>query len=76
MPSGQRTQDHNERLGEAMRELGWVRRLLRFGRPNPEWCYVKGEGEGRKVRVHRRIVVDLDQRGRPRAGYEREREPF
>jgi predicted P-loop ATPase len=38
---GQRTQDHNARLGEAMRALGWRRTKLRFG-GGPEWCYVRG----------------------------------
>jgi predicted P-loop ATPase len=38
---GFRTQDHNVRMGEAMRALGWVRKKLRFG-DKPEWAYVKG----------------------------------
>ena len=42
IPAGQQTQDHNARLGEAMRILGWERGKLRFGGPRPEWCYAKG----------------------------------
>ena len=42
--AGQRTQDDNERLGDAVRRLGFERRQRRFGLPHPEWCYVRGEG--------------------------------
>ena len=41
---GQRTQDDNERLGAALRRLGFERTKRRFGLPNPEWCYVRGDG--------------------------------
>ena len=44
VPRGQRTQFHNERLGQAMREIGWERKKRRFGGP-PEWCYVRGDAE-------------------------------
>ncbi|KWV95941.1 virulence-associated E family protein [Erythrobacter sp. AP23] len=44
IPSGQRTQEHNARLGEAMRELGWTRKKLRFG-DGPEHAYAKGTSE-------------------------------
>jgi len=47
---GHRTQDHNARLGEAMRELGWARVKQRFGGP-PEWCYVRGTETERLRRV-------------------------
>lgn len=43
-PSGQRTQDDNARLSDAMRRLDFARTKRRFGLPNPEWCYVRGEG--------------------------------
>ena len=43
IPRGQRTQEHNARVGEAMRALGWERKKLRFGGLNPEWCYVRGD---------------------------------
>lgn len=37
-----RTQSHNERLGDALRKCGWLRKKLRFdGRMS--WCYVKGD---------------------------------
>ncbi|MBZ8118272.1 virulence-associated E family protein [Roseovarius sp. LXJ103] len=41
---GQRNQDDNERLGDAMRRLGFERSKRRFGLPHPEWCYVRGDG--------------------------------
>lgn len=42
--SGMRTQDDNERLGDAMRRLAFERTKRRFGLPHPEWCYVRGDG--------------------------------
>ncbi|MEM6623783.1 MAG: virulence-associated E family protein [Pseudomonadota bacterium] len=42
--AGHRTQDDNERLGDAMRRLGFERTKRRFGLPHPEWCYVRGDG--------------------------------
>jgi hypothetical protein len=47
-PSGMRTQDDNERLGDALRRLGFERKQRRFG-GNQEWCYVRGDGEVRLV---------------------------
>lgn len=44
-PRGMRTQDDNDRLGDAMRRLGFDRKQRRFGGPSPEWCYVRG-GKG------------------------------
>jgi len=41
---GQREQDDNARLGDAMKRLGFDRTKRRFGLPHPEWCYVRGEG--------------------------------
>lgn len=43
IPRAQRTQEHNARIGEAMRALGWERKKLRFGGTNPEWAYVRGD---------------------------------
>jgi hypothetical protein len=43
IPEGQRSQDHNERLGSVMLELGWRRRKLRF-EGKPRWVYTNGEG--------------------------------
>jgi len=50
IPSGQQTQNHSCRIGEAMRELGWERIKLRFGAGRdvpPSWCYAKGTTEER-----------------------------
>ena len=51
-----RTQEHNNRIGAAMQELGWERDRLRFG-GKPEYCYVKGTPEERrnKVKVHKKL---------------------
>ena len=40
--AAQRTQDHNDRMGAAMREIGWERMKLRFGGKTPEWAYARG----------------------------------
>ena len=60
IPAGQRTQEHNARLGEAMRELGWERGKRRFGGPRSEWCYLKGSDAQRE----RRVEVGRDTFGR------------
>jgi hypothetical protein len=44
MPPGHRRQGDNERLGNAMRGLGWARRQQRFGH-GPEWAYVRDGAE-------------------------------
>jgi len=69
IPAGLRTQDHNARLGEAMRELGWKRKKLRFGGGIPAWCYVRGEGR-------ERIMVYRDAQGVASAEHERPPVPF
>jgi hypothetical protein len=38
-------------MGDAMRVLVWERKQLRFSAANPEWCYVRGDGE-RQIFVH------------------------
>ncbi len=43
-PQGMRTQDDNERLGDAMRRLGFSAKQRRFGGPSPEAAYVRGDG--------------------------------
>ncbi|HKX80110.1 MAG TPA: VapE domain-containing protein [Novosphingobium sp.] len=58
IPKGMQTQDQNARLGDAMRELGFERKKLRFDGGPQEWAYVRGTGE---ERLHM-IVVD-DGRG-------------
>lgn len=47
-PGGQRTQDDNARLGDAMRRLGFERTQRRFG-GKPEYCYLRGDGARRIV---------------------------
>jgi predicted P-loop ATPase len=39
-----RDPDADNRMGHAMRELGWARKQRRYG-DNPEWSYIKGNGE-------------------------------
>jgi hypothetical protein len=51
IPTGQQSQDHNARMGDAMRLLGWKRKQRRFGNGNPDWCYVRGDDE-RQIIVH------------------------
>ncbi len=69
VPAGSRTQEHNARLGEAMRELGWQRTKLRFD-GLPEYCYVRGNKEERRHRVlverdrdsqQLKVVVEIDR---------------
>jgi hypothetical protein len=43
VPIHMRTQIHNERLGEAMRALGWERKKARYG-TKVVWCYLKLDG--------------------------------
>lgn len=62
IPIGQRTQDHNARVGDAMRELGFERKKLRFGGA-PEWGYARGAPEEQ----WQFIVVD-DGRAEERPG--------
>ena len=50
--SGNRTQVQNNRMGEAMRELGWQRKKLRFGGPS-EWAYIRGP------EPYERLYVDV-----------------
>ena len=56
VPIGQRTQDHNARLGDTMREIGWERAKLRIKdnddeESKPQWCYAKGEPAERAIRI-------------------------
>ena len=63
IPPGMRQQEHNARLGEAMRKLGWERAKMRFKGAGPKdktfWGYAKGTAEERKVR----ICIDRDASG-------------
>jgi Virulence-associated protein E len=53
---GHRTQDHNARVGEAMKELGFGRTKLRFG-GEKEWAYARGD-------KNLRIYFHRDENGR------------
>ena len=53
VPAAQRVQEHNDRMGAAMRALGWGRKLLRFGRATPEQAYFKGDLPYRKIEITR-----------------------
>lgn len=59
IPVGQQTQEQNARMGEAMRELGWERKKLRFGGQSSEWCYAKGN----KTERERRVEITPDTTG-------------
>jgi hypothetical protein len=65
----QRSQMHNENLGDAMKQLGWTRTRLRIGEGERVYGYVKGKDP------HRRIIVYPASDGSPaRAVYEDEEE--
>lgn len=51
IPTAQRGQEHNARIGEAMRQLGWERGKLRFGGKSPEHCYARGTALERSQRL-------------------------
>jgi hypothetical protein len=35
----------------VVRDLGFERRKLRFGRPDPEWCYTRGHEPFLEIKV-------------------------
>lgn len=57
VPVDRRTPQHEQRVGEAMRELGFERRQGRFGGGGPEYAYVRGT----KAERLRQIEVDGDE---------------
>ncbi len=58
VPIGQRTQEHNARLGDAMRKLGWERKKTRFVKgSDTQWGYVKGDAE---IKVRRIFIERVD----------------
>lgn len=59
IPVGLRTQDHNARLGESMKKLGWDRKKLRID-GKTSWCYAKG---GALEQSHR-ITIKRDEYGK------------
>jgi predicted P-loop ATPase len=48
---GRRTQDHNERLGNAMKSLGWERAVASFDGKNCR-CYARGTKAEREHRIY------------------------
>lgn len=70
VPTGQRTQEHNARLGEAMKELGFERTRLRFdGRMT--WCYARGSTEERQL-----AITIYSENGKLRGYVGNREEPF
>ena len=63
MPAGQRTQVHNERLGNAMRVLGWRRLQQRFGQGR-EWAYVRDRSDHAQPAVRDWVHVNRDKDGK------------
>lgn len=60
VPVHMRVQEHNSRLGESMKSLGWERKKLRFG-GKVSWCYVKGEaGKINITRDERGLLVERE----------------
>ena len=62
IPPGQRKQDHNALLGEAMKRLGWEKPAagIRVGGPGP----VNGYRKGTPVEHKQRLTVHTDSNGR------------
>lgn len=58
VPVDRRTPQHEQRVGEAMRELGFERKQGRFGGGGPEYAYVRGS----KAERLRQIEVVGDER--------------
>lgn len=67
---GQRTQEHNARLGNAMKALGFKRVKRRFG-GQPEYAYVRGDGD----ETTRQITIVQADNGSWQAGYKWAEEP-
>lgn len=59
VPMGQRTQDLNARVGDAMRELGWNRTRRRFGGSGREYAYARGS----RIEMEQPIEVCLGAAG-------------
>lgn len=85
VPSGHRTPEHNVRLGEAMKELGWEHEQRRFGGPL-EYAYARGEKHERlrELVVHRDdandkvwVVAKDEKKAQPKVqSRDDERSPF
>jgi hypothetical protein len=72
VPVHVRNQEHNVRLGDVMRKLGWERKKLRFGDLGPKWSYAKGD----KTQQMKRVIITrtpddglrVDPEGEPDTG--------
>jgi predicted P-loop ATPase len=62
LKAGHRTQDHNLRLGDAMKQLGWERKKKRFG-GKPAWAYCIDDGSRLAVLPLPEITVFRDGQG-------------
>jgi hypothetical protein len=51
MPPDRRTQEHNGRLGAAMRQLGFERKKVRFD-GETKWGYARGDAKERERRIY------------------------
>ena len=74
IPTGMQTPAHAARIRSALHELGWQKKLARFGGEHPEQAYVKGS-----AKFPQRIVVERSSTGYCGVCYEgqqREPEPF
>jgi predicted P-loop ATPase len=58
--AARRTPDADNRMGFAMRELGWTRKQRRYG-GHPEWSYIKGAGEEQHVQITANRQTDTGQ---------------
>jgi len=67
---GQRHQDHNEKLGAAMVDLGWKRTRLRID-GELSYSYVRGDEPYRRI-----VVYPGDKEGPATASYEPEGQPL
>jgi hypothetical protein len=52
LPGGQRHQEHNTRMGQAMIALGFVRRQVRTGGREREYAYCRGTLEEQQDRIY------------------------
>jgi predicted P-loop ATPase len=60
VPEGMRTQDHNARLGDAMRELGWEHTRHRVGGGRRPYTYTRGSELERELWIM--VTRDTDTR--------------
>ena len=59
LPVSARSQETNDRVGKAMRVLGWERKRLRFVKGgDPIYGYVKGDKVQQRSRINVRMTAD------------------